>query len=80
MTAQSSLAHRKPRLLSASSGKVVWPFCTMELANKILKGMCPEAKRVIKIMCGPDSGIIPINTAAISMGKGLLLIHPEISK
>jgi hypothetical protein len=39
------------------------PSCTIELTNRTLKGMRPLAKSVMNIICGPDSGISPIDAA-----------------
>ena len=42
--------------------------------------MAPWANSVIKIICGPDSGIIPIRIAKISTMNKLSDIHFVISK
>ena len=59
-------ATRKLRVLEASNGREVWPSCDMELVRSTENGTIPPAKREMKTMCGPDSGIIPIKAARIS--------------
>ena len=54
-----SFAQRKLFLLSARSGMDAWPSWDMLLANSTGNGTTPVAKSVTKIMCGPDSGMMP---------------------
>lgn len=57
-----------------------WPSCDMELDSSTENGTNPLAKSVTKIMCGPDSGMIPIKTASSIMNGILSLVHDAISK
>lgn len=43
----------------------------MELANKMAKGTRPFAYMVTKIICGPDSGIIP---RAVASAKTVMVL------
>ena len=58
---------KNERFDSAKRGKAPCPSCTIEFAKRILKGIVPDMNNDIKIMCGPDSGIIPTRTATIRM-------------
>ena len=61
--------------LSASSGSDECPSCDMLLARRTGSGTIPEAYKVTNIICGPDSGIMPISVARIIIRAVLLLIH-----
>ena len=74
-----SFAQRKLFLLSARSGMDAWPSCEMELARRTGNGTTPAAKSVTKIMCGPDSGMMPISVASRIIRAVLLLIQCSIS-
>ena len=73
-----SFAQRKLFLLSAISGSDEWPSCEMLLAKSTGSGTMPVAYNVTKIMCGPDSGMMPISVARIIIRAVLLLIHASI--
>ena len=71
-------AQRKLFLLSASSGNDACPSCEIELARRTGNGTIPVAYRVTNTMCGPDSGMIPINVARITIKAVLLLIQSSM--
>ena len=75
-----NLAFTKLPLLSARSGSEACPSCEMELARSTEKGTVPVANKVTKSMCGPDSGMIPINTANRIIHGMLELIHDSMSR
>ena len=76
----TTLAFKKLILLSASSGREACPSCEMELASNTLKGVMPVANKVTNSKCGPDSGMIPINTANRIIHGMLELIHDSMSR
>lgn len=84
MTAATSalmiFAFTKLRLLSASSGREACPSCEIELANSTEKGTVPVANRVTNSMWGPDSGMMPTNTANKIIHRMLELIHDSMSR
>lgn len=75
MTALSSLAPMKLRLLFASNGSDAWPSCDMQLASNTDTGVIPVAYRLRNIICGPESGIIPISDASSISVNVLDFIH-----
>lgn len=70
-----SFAHKKLFLLSAISGSEACPSCDIELARRTGNGTIPAAYNVMNIICGPDSGMIPINVARTIIRAVLLLIQ-----
>lgn len=75
-----AFAFKKPRLLSANSGREACPSCEMELAKSTEKGTMPVANSVTKSMCGPDSGMMPTSTANRIIHRMLELIHDSMSR
>jgi hypothetical protein len=73
-----SFAQKKLFLLSAIRGSDEWPSCEMLLASSTGSGTIPVAYRVTKIICGPDSGMIPIRVARMIISAVLLLIQSSI--
>jgi hypothetical protein len=53
-----------------SIGNMPCPSCTKALVNNTEKGIIPLANKETKIICGPDSGISPINAAITKSIKG----------
>ena len=70
-----SLAQRKLFRLSAMRGSDACPSCEIELARRTGNGTMPVAYRATNIVCGPDSGMIPISVARIIIRAVLLLIQ-----
>ena len=60
------VAHTADRLSIAIRGKRASPSWERALPNNAAKGTRPRVKRVTKILCGPQPGMIPIKTPMIT--------------